>query len=68
MEWSRGKNELTLKAYLDESLLPSIRKPLDLGISAVLENIENELSYWALKHASDRADFHDLDTFVCILE
>ncbi|HZP12513.1 MAG TPA: DOMON-like domain-containing protein [Nevskiaceae bacterium] len=39
-------------------------RPLQLGLSAVVENREGGISFWALKHASGRADFHHDDTFV----
>jgi hypothetical protein len=31
---------------------------LELGLSAVIEEEDGRLSYWALKHAPDRPDFH----------
>ena len=35
-----------------------------LGLSAVLEDIDGEISYWALAHPSDKPDFHHPDSFV----
>jgi hypothetical protein len=36
---------------------------LQLGIAAVVENQQRQLSYWALRHASDKPDFHHPDSF-----
>ncbi|MDP1631970.1 MAG: DOMON-like domain-containing protein [Caulobacter sp.] len=42
--------------------------PWRAGLTAVIEAADGRLSYWALAHAPDRADFHHPDTFVCDLE
>lgn len=36
---------------------------LRLGLSAVVEDINGRLSYWALKHPLGKPDFHHPDTF-----
>jgi hypothetical protein len=36
---------------------------LRLGLSAVVEDAQGVLSYWALRHPSDRPDFHHADAF-----
>ena len=36
---------------------------LQLGIAAVVENQQGQLSYWALRHTRDRPDFHHHDGF-----
>ena len=38
-----------------------------LGLSAVIEDIEGGLSYWALAHPSDKPDFHHPDSFTLVL-
>ncbi|MEI9850690.1 MAG: DOMON-like domain-containing protein [Sphingomonas sp.] len=35
-----------------------------LGLSAVIEEAEGRLSYWALAHPADKPDFHHPDCFV----
>ena len=35
-----------------------------LGLSAVIESVDGEMSYWALAHPSARPDFHNPDSFV----
>jgi hypothetical protein len=39
-----------------------------LGLSAVLEDNEGALSYWALRHPSPRPDFHHADAFALDLD
>jgi hypothetical protein len=36
---------------------------LKLGLSAVIEEMDSAISYWALAHAPGRADFHHSDCF-----
>jgi hypothetical protein len=40
---------------------------LRIGLSAVIEASDG-LSYWALRHPADKADFHDADGFALLLE
>ena len=35
-----------------------------LGLSSVIEDIDGNISYWALAHPSDKPDFHHPDSFV----
>lgn len=37
--------------------------PLLLGLSAVIEAEDGSLSYWALRHAPGKPDFHHRDAF-----
>ncbi|HEX3837867.1 MAG TPA: DOMON-like domain-containing protein [Steroidobacteraceae bacterium] len=34
-----------------------------LGLTAVVEDAQRQLRYWALRHAADRPDFHHPDSF-----
>lgn len=38
-----------------------------LGLSAVVRRTDGERSYWALKHATDKPDFHHPDSFALTL-
>ena len=40
---------------------------LDLALSAVIEERDGRLSYWALRHAPDQPDFHHPDGFLLTL-
>ncbi len=35
-----------------------------IGLSAVIEEIDGTITYWALAHPSDKPDFHHPDSFV----
>ena len=62
----RSDEGLELKATIrlhELSALQSART-LKLALSAVLEDDGGNLSYWALKHAPDKPDFHHPDGFV----
>lgn len=60
---------LKLVANIAASELPnnSHGRPLQLGLTAVIESRGGDLSYWALVHPSDRPDFHHRGGFACIL-
>ena len=57
----------TLQASLDTRRFAA--SPADrawrLGLSAVIEDTNGGLSYWALAHAPGKADFHHADNFTC---
>ena len=56
--------ELTAHLYLDGlAELAHGGQPLRLGLSAVVEDDDGRLSYWALRHAPGNPDFHDPDAF-----
>jgi hypothetical protein len=55
--------ELTATVHLD-GLAGLSRVPLlRLGLTAVVEDDNGSLSYWALRHAAGNPDFHDPDSF-----
>ncbi|SMF78728.1 DOMON-like domain-containing protein [Allosphingosinicella indica] len=43
--------------------LPVRRRPLRIGLSAVIEESEGTKSYWALRHPPGVPDFHHPDSF-----
>jgi hypothetical protein len=61
----RGADTLELSAVLSLDFLPGIHGDLSLwvGLSAVIEDKEGQLSYWALKHPPGKPDFHHADAF-----
>lgn len=38
-----------------------------IGVTAVIEERSGRISYWALKHAAGRPDFHNADCFTLVL-
>jgi hypothetical protein len=66
----RAAGALELEATLRlERLAPALaRGPLALGLSAVIEDRDGALSYWALAHPPGRPDFHHTEAFALDLE
>jgi hypothetical protein len=50
--------QLTLTAQVPWTTLPPRGCTLCLGLSAVIEEADGHLSYWALQHPCDQPDFH----------
>ena len=61
----RGIETLELSAVLSLDFLPGMHSDLSLwiGLSAVVEDGNGRLSYWALKHPPGKPDFHHTDAF-----
>jgi hypothetical protein len=59
---SKATDRLELRAELCQGLLPHGRL-LRLGLSAVVEDVDGILSYWALRHPPGKPDFHHTDAF-----
>lgn len=56
---------LEVNALVPAERLPGIapRIRLSVGLSAVIEDRRGALSYWALRHAPGKPDFHHADSF-----
>lgn len=50
--------QLTLTAHLPWAALPRHATTLCIALSAIIEEANGHLSYWALQHPSERPDFH----------
>jgi hypothetical protein len=59
--------ELHAVVRLDTLSAAHPRASLRIGLSAIIES-SNGLSYWALRHPSDKPDFHDAEGFALQLE
>ena len=64
---TRSADRLELSALAGLARL-SIKGKLSVGLSVVIEQEDGGLSYWALKHASGRPDFHHRDAFALEIE
>lgn len=60
MDTSRDAHTLRLQVWLARSALPTpaAGQPLQWGLTAVVEDLRGQLSYWALHHPAARPDFH----------
>ncbi len=63
----KSMDRLALDAEISRDLLAQGR-PLRLGLSAVVEDVDGILSYWALRHPSGKPDFHHTDAFALQLD
>jgi len=59
----RTLDRLELEVEISRDFLPQ-NGPLRLGLSAVVEETDGVLSYWALRHPPGKPDFHHPDTFI----
>ncbi len=64
----RGDGRLELEAVVDSSRILSGSGRLRIALSAVVEDREGRLSYWALRHPAGRPDFHHPESFSLALE
>lgn len=66
LELERGTDSLTLLAWLPLRALPDCAQglPMEIGLTAVIETTDGQLSYWALRHPAERPDFHHRGGFV----
>jgi hypothetical protein len=59
-----GSGALELEAVISlDGFAPRLGARLALALSAVIEDSEGKLSYWALRHPSGKPDFHHPDAF-----
>ncbi len=64
-----GANNLVVNVVLDLTAISNLRDhaELRLALSAVIEESDGALSYWALKHPPGKPDFHHPDSFALTL-
>jgi len=60
---SPSQLELDAVISLDRLAAPYLDAPLSLALSAVVEDSDGMLSYWALKHPPGKPDFHHPEAF-----
>jgi hypothetical protein len=66
---SRSIDFYQLQTMISGAVLPVNRagKSLQLGLSAVIELLDGNKSYWALHHPSGDPDFHHRDSWILLL-
>ncbi len=67
IQLSETEDGMVLKATLDLSILPdpTAGAAWRLGLSAVIEDSQGRIAYWALAHPPGKPDFHHPDGFAC---
>jgi len=61
---SRHPEKLTLSLNVDLAATIPADRPLEVGVSAVLQHQDGRLSFWALTHPGSEPDFHNRKGFV----
>jgi hypothetical protein len=69
ISFTQSYGQLQLEAVIAAVDLPQniAGKPLQLGLTAVIEADDGSRSYWALHHSTPRPDFHDRAGFILSL-
>ena len=60
----RSANSLALKLEFDLSQIISIDRQIEVSIATVIRSTQDKISYWALTHIGEEADFHSRDSFI----
>ncbi|MEH2232728.1 MAG: DOMON-like domain-containing protein [Nostoc sp.] len=55
---------LVLALDVDLNKIVSTNQGIEIGITTVIKNIHGNVSYWALTHKGEEADFHLRDSFI----
>ncbi|MEM7590830.1 MAG: DOMON-like domain-containing protein [Cyanobacteria bacterium P01_A01_bin.83] len=58
------QDTLQLDLKIDLTKIVSAQQFLEVGITTVIEDQQQQLSYWALNHPGQQADFHCRDSFL----
>ncbi len=66
IEVQRDAQLFELRVRLSRAVLPAA-SVLQLGVAAVIETADGQLSYWALAHPAGKPDFHHADAFTLTL-
>jgi hypothetical protein len=61
---SRQPERLTLSLDVDLAAIIPADRPLEVGVSSVLQHQDGRLSFWALAHPGLEPDFHHREGFV----
>jgi len=60
----KTKDFLALTLNLDLKRIVDSDQLLEIGISAVIKQLDGDISYWALEHPALQPDFHHRESFV----
>lgn len=64
-----SEDTLVLSVEIDVAALglAAAERELQLGLCAVIENVDGQISYWAINHSMPKPDFHHRDGFALLL-
>jgi hypothetical protein len=60
----QSPQHLRLSLILDLTPIVPFGQPLELSLTAVIQDQHDRCSYWAIAHTAPEPDFHDRDSFV----
>jgi hypothetical protein len=63
-EFEQKSDHLSLKIKVNLDTIINNPQDLQIAITTVIKDKDNNISYWALKHTGDNPDFHRRDSFV----
>ncbi len=61
---NRSLNSLVLRLEFDLSKIISTAQHIEIAVTTVVKSTQDHLSYWALTHRGEVADFHRRDGFM----
>lgn len=62
--WASGQSQFALQTRLNLAALVVADQPIEMGITAVIADPGETLTYWALHHCGKEPDFHLRHSFV----
>lgn len=65
---SQSGNHLSVSVSLPELPDGVAARTSQVGLTAVIENVQRQRSYWALDHTGEAPDFHRSETFTLTLD
>lgn len=60
-------NQLSLDISVDLSPLLMLQQKVQVAVTAIIQTVNGDESYWALAHPGSQADFHLRDSFILSL-
>jgi hypothetical protein len=64
LETRKKAGSVVLDTAVDLSLLIPEHQPLQLGISSVIQDVDQHKTFWSLVHPESEPDFHVRDSFI----
>jgi hypothetical protein len=65
-EFAKEADHLSVKMNISLKKIINNLQDLEIAITLVIKDDQDTISYWALKHQGEQADFHRRDSFVKI--
>jgi hypothetical protein len=63
-EFKKNDNEITLDISVDLNPILEPDQVLQIGVTTIIQTVDGNETYWALKHPGQQADFHLRDSFI----